>query len=287
MIREELHIYIHLLEDEQLYPIIKSNFLQSIDSSIPLIEFALKQPRYEDKKNVLIRLYNDLHKEYSQQKIAYYSIKEYVSLKDLWHEMSLFLFDIEPMKIASIHSKLLGNLSQQIQSQISWKNTPKEILALFNYEFNTRFIVNDEEKVILNHLESISNTHILNKYTLAILYLIVAESIDIPIFGLPFSDRIILCYAKEHCNHNEMVYEDDILFYFTPGIHGTIYTLSDLELYALSHGEVLNMVDKLPKSNQNIIQHWVHNLKNQSNDLFQHPFLHEKLSHFDKMFKIS
>jgi hypothetical protein len=100
----------------------------------------------------------------------------------------------------------------------------------------------------------------ISQYTLSIIYLIIAEKLNLPIFGIPFEDKLVLCYTESYCTHNELVFEDDILNYIVIGEHDLVYTPVDLQLYAMLLEQEIDLKSKLPHSNQSIIQNWLKHL---------------------------
>jgi hypothetical protein len=71
-----------------------------------------------------------------------------------------------------------------------------------------------------------------------------------------------------------MVYEDDIIFYFTPSDNGVVYTVEDLEFIAEKNDLSLDLNSKLPKGNNSIVAHWLFQIE----ILQQSPKTSQKLS---------
>jgi hypothetical protein len=136
------------------------------------------------------------------------------------------------------------------------------------------FFIDYTESLFTYNFNSIIASRKINLNALALLYLMVAERMDLSIFGMPVYDKLLLCLTKEHCYHNEMVYEDDIIFYFTPSDNGVVYTVEDLEFIAEKNDLSLDLNSKLPKGNNSIVAHWLFQIE----ILQQSPKTSQKLS---------
>nr|MCU0328874.1 hypothetical protein [Chitinophagales bacterium] len=139
----------------------------------------------------------------------------------------------------------------------------EDLDSSFNYKILNEFLA---EKFSINlladnfleyDLHYVLFTKTTNLYFLTLIYLMVAEKLNLPIYGLPLKEKIVLLYCHTHCGHAEMVYEDCIDFYFTPGIYGSVYTLDDLKMFALANNKEITLEETLPKDNSAIINHWL------------------------------
>jgi len=99
--------------------------------------------------------------------------------------------------------------------------------------------------------------------SLAILYQILAESLDIPIHGVNLPNHFILCYMDElgiASMLDETVAENGILFYINPFSNGKIIHQNEIDEF-LFH---LNLPQKVkfykPCENQDIIKRLINNL---------------------------
>ncbi len=99
--------------------------------------------------------------------------------------------------------------------------------------------------------------------SLAILYQVLANSLDIPIYGVNLPNHFILCYMDEHgiaSMLDETVAENGILFYINPFSEGTVIHKNEIDEF-LFH---LNLPQKVkfykPCENEDIINRLINNL---------------------------
>ena len=99
--------------------------------------------------------------------------------------------------------------------------------------------------------------------SLAILYQVLANSLDIPIYGVNLPNHFILCYMDEHgiaSMLDETVAENGILFYINPFSDGTVIHKNEIDEF-LFH---LNLPEKVkfykPCDNSDIISRLINNL---------------------------
>ena len=99
--------------------------------------------------------------------------------------------------------------------------------------------------------------------SLAILYQVLAESLDIPIFGVNLPNHFILCYMDEHgiaAMLDEAVAENGILFYINPFSDGTVIHKNEIDEF-LFH---LNLPQQVkfykPCSSTDILNRLLNNL---------------------------
>lgn len=246
----------NLLDDDSLYPILKKQILE------------LGHYRFENMSKEII-LCKELHPELSLSldklhedlKLDHFLTSLIINLKDSNFKLIPFILELNDLIFGKNefqnNERFFEDLCQNIKSQITWQTSPVEIYTIFNKSIAELFIIDYSESLFTYNFNAIISSRKINLNALALLYLMVAERIDLPIFGMPVHDKLLLCLTKEHCYHNEMVYEDDIIFYFTPSENGVVYTVEDLEFIAEKNDLSLDLNSKLPKGNNSIAQHWL------------------------------
>ncbi len=81
---------------------------------------------------------------------------------------------------------------------------------------------------INNLLETKKGNHL----SIGILYIILAQSLNIPIFGVNLPQHIILAYVDEiHEEKISSVNEKEVLFYINPFNKGAVFTQREIELF--------------------------------------------------------
>ncbi len=121
---------------------------------------------------------------------------------------------------------------EQAEQELNTELTPLEQVKTLNhiiYDVNkfhgdTKYLGNPDYYFINTLLE----TRVGNPISLGMLYCIVAERLNIPIYGIDLPNHFILAY----CNKTERFPQlEDVLFYINPYNNGTVLTRKDIRNY--------------------------------------------------------
>jgi hypothetical protein len=242
--------------------LIKEEALASIDYYKLELD---KEPFSKDKKQ-LIDIYNDLISEQYPLVLNQYLDKEFILTDKLLGHYTSFLFDYKSYESQLILDKFSSKLMAKLDKKIINSRNPEAIIEELNHKIAKSFTIDNTYVYHYNYNEaSLSMT--ISQYTLGIMYMILAEKLNLPIYGIPFEDKLVLCYAESYCTHNELVFEEDILYYIIVGEKDLVYTPKDLFLYAYLLEQNIELKNRLPHSNQDIIKHWAEHIVNCEFDL--------------------
>ena len=102
------------------------------------------------------------------------------------------------------------------------------IYDLHKFKANRKSVQTIQNHFLNNLLETKKGSNL----SLGILYLIIVQDLNIPVFGVDLPKHFILAYAAD----NNQIFrgissEEDILFYINPFNKGTVITRSDVELF--------------------------------------------------------
>ncbi len=89
-----------------------------------------------------------------------------------------------------------------------------------------------------------------NPISLGVLYIIVAQSLKIPIYGVDLPKHFILAYSDEITEGNVTVSSDEALFYINPFNYGAVFTQNEIDLYVKQLG--IKKKDKYYKPCDNV-----------------------------------
>ncbi len=78
-------------------------------------------------------------------------------------------------------------------------------------------------------LDNLLKTHQGNPLSLGILYMAIAQRLNLPVFGVDLSQHFILAYLKESGLANPLA--DDVMFYINPFNQGSVFTRREIELF--------------------------------------------------------
>ena len=256
---------VQLLQDNSLHDILCHQLIEMGEDGLIVLEKAINSSG-SSSRLVLIDLYYSIKYDVLLKKAKFLTSKYYFTLEEVTMLLNRILFDIgtaEEQQVLQKISQISNTISDKLES--SFVSNELEILGLLDSEISTYFIVENSDQWSLFALNHVFTTYKVNQITLSLIYLIIAQKTNIPIFGIPLDDRIVLCYTQPYCPIYELVTVEDVLFYFNPGIKDSIYSYYDILDYSSSNN--LEIIDDnlLPKSNNLLIQQWMKKIELNSN----------------------
>lgn len=237
MNRNELNALISLLDDpdESVYMQVSTKFLSLGQEVIPVLEDA-----WEHSFDTLIqnRIENIIHQ------IQFDIIKD--ALKDWAHPEKQNLLDgamlIARYQYPDIDFKKVQKQIDQIKQDV-WLELNNNVTALekvkiinhilfdvHNFSGNTTNYHAPQNSYINNVLESKKG----NPLLLSIIYTIIAQSLDIPIYGVNLPEHFILCYIDvEHMGvpSSKDNVGTNVLFYINPFSKGTVFGQKEIDAF--------------------------------------------------------
>lgn len=237
MKKKELNALISLLDDpdEKVFEQVSMKFLSLGQEVIPVLEDA-----WEHSFDTLIqnRIENIIHQ------IQFDLIKD--GLKDWSHPEQQNLLDgalliaryqypdIDFLKI----QKQIDQIKQDVWLELNENLTALEkvkiinhiLFDVHNFSGNTTNYHAPQNSYINNVLESKKG----NPLLLAIIYTIVAQSLEIPIYGVNLPEHFILCYVDiEHMGVPSVSGNEgsNVLFYINPFSKGTIFGQKEIDAF--------------------------------------------------------
>src|ERR1035437_5659685 len=231
---------IPVLEDawEHSFDTLIQNRIENIIHQIQfdLIKDALKLWAHPEKQNLLDGAL--LIARYQYPDIDFLKIKKQIDLikHDIWLELNENLTALEKVKIIN-----------------------HILFDVHNFSGNTTNYHAPQNSYINNVLESKKG----NPLLLSIIYTIVAQSLDIPIYGVNLPEHFILCYVDlEHTGLPAKAGNDDnnVLFYINPFSKGTIFGQKEIDAFLkqLKLEQIPSFYE--PCSNLEIIKRLLRNL---------------------------
>lgn len=136
--------------------------------------------------------------------------------------------DLEEQKIIN----QIEEIKREVWMQMMYESSPSEKVRLINNIFyniygfggNTTNHKDPQNSYISQVLESKKG----NQISLAIIYSIIAQKLDIPIYGVNLPQHFILAYIDEE---NQTQYDNDVLFYINVFNRGYIFGRRDIDLF--------------------------------------------------------
>lgn len=168
-----------------------------------------------------------------------------------------------------------NKIKQDAWLEISTNLTALEKVRVLNHIFYTiyEFSGNSSnffapQNSFLNH---VFETKKGNPITLGIIYISLAQQLDIPIYGVSMPRNFILAYLDEFNLNNP--YEDEILFYINPYNKGTVLGKREIDYFLKQQKLEQKDIYYKPCSNITIIKNLIKNLV----------YSYEKLGYPDKI----
>lgn len=160
----------------------------------------------------------------------------------------------------------LNKIKREVYTALKDRSTPNEkvnainhvLFEVYGFNGNTSNFHAPQNSFINTVLESRRG----NPLMLSVIYSIVAQQLDIPLYGVNLPEHFVLAYQeKDRSLGYEYAYpEADILFYINPFSRGTIFGRKDLDVFLKKLDLKFNKIFYQPCTNLEIIQRSLRNL---------------------------
>jgi regulator of sirC expression with transglutaminase-like and TPR domain len=283
--KKELNALIHLLDDpdEEIYSEIKSKFVSLGPPAIPHLESA-----WEHTYDIIMqkRIEHIIHFiQFQKLKIE---IENWSANES--EDLLKGLFIIAHYQYPDLNEEKLRKQLKQITQDV-WLDLNEDLTALekINVLNHIIFDVHNFSGSGINNYYSPQNSFFNclletkkgNPVMLSCLYILVAQELKIPIYGVNLPEHFICAYLDEDKNFINLSGEDSIkehtLFYINPYRKGVVFQQSDIDVFVkqLKLEAVPSFYQ--PCNNKDIIIRVIRNLI----------FAYEKLGHTDKIEELS
>lgn len=155
-------------------------------------------------------------------------------------------------------------VKQNIWLELSYNQTPLEQVQVFNqvfynyHNFNGAQVSNDYNDFCINQL---LETNKGNAIALGILYQIVANELNIPIYGVTLQKHFILaCCKRTIIDFNDPLLERDIMFYINPINKGSIFSRNEIKDYLEKMDAPHDISNYVPSDPIGIVRELLRNL---------------------------
>lgn len=265
MNKTELKALISLLDDpdEEIYGMVQSKFLSIGADVIPDLEDA-----WENSFDTVIqsRIENIIHKIQFDDIVS--QLKNWLqSPKQDLLEGTMIIAkyqypDVDENKV----KKQIQQIKQDVWIELNDNLTALEkikvlnhiIFDVHNFSGNTTNYHAPQNSYINNVLESKKG----NPLSLSILYAIICQELNIPIFGVNLPEHFILAYKDLHAKlDNPQINEvDTILFYVNPFSKGTVFGKKEVDAFLKQLKLIANPSYYIPCNNVEIVKRLLRNL---------------------------
>ncbi len=230
-------------------------------------------PHLQDAWNS--RVEDEVYRNRIQSIISEIEFNEIKSQLELWKDST----NRDLLKGALIISKLqfpdineseieveLEKIKQMVWLEINEENTAFEIVKIFNHVLFELCGFKSSKSNFYSPRNSFINTVLESKkgnpLSLSILYSVIAQKLEIPIYGVNLPNHFVLGFVDEYQTLKLLGVEDDrnILFYINPFSKGRIFDHNEIENYLRSLDLPLQKGYFEPCSNSEILKRMLTNL---------------------------
>lgn len=266
MNKSEVQALISLLDDpdEEVFGHIKDKLLSMGNNIIPELESAWESSFDTIMQNRIENIIHKIQFENILKEIVKWVNSPEQDLLEGAMLISRYQYpDLDEKKIR----KKIEQIKQDVWIEINHNLTALEKVKIINHIIfdvhsfggNTSNYHAPQNSYINNVLESKKG----NPLSLSILYTIVAQDLDLPIFGVNLPEHFILAYKDEEYTPMESGDEaDSILFYINPFSRGTVFGKKEIDAFLKQLKLTPDLAYYLPCSNADMIARMVRNLIN-------------------------
>jgi regulator of sirC expression with transglutaminase-like and TPR domain len=161
----------------------------------------------------------------------------------------------------------LSRIRKDIWIELNDNLTALEQIRVFNYVFyelhgftgNTTQYHSPQN----SYLNKVLETRKGNPLSLSIIYMLVAQSLDIPIHGVNLPEHFILAYTGNTINPETLEYSDtQVLFYINAFSRGMVFAHKEIDDFLKQLNQKSKPSYFLPCTNKDIIKRMLNNLVN-------------------------
>ena len=250
--------------DEKVFHSLKNQVLSFEEDAVPVLEDAWMAATDLLVANRLEELLEEVN-----FRTVYNRIDEWLQKQEYDLTEAVFLinkFGIKDLDIKSYQSGL-DHVLKDVWLEMNENLTALEKIKVLNHiffevhGFNSKQTNNEEVQHfffsnLLNYKEG-------NPTSTGLLYLIAAQHLGLPVYGVNLPGHLILAYVDDRhkLKNNDGYTRNDVLFYINPYNGGAVFTDNEIELYIkqvkLKHKEHYF----LPASNKLIIKRYLTELE--------------------------
>jgi regulator of sirC expression with transglutaminase-like and TPR domain len=234
----EIQAMISLIDDpdEKVYRQIREKLLSYGEEVIPILEDYWEHHHYGIAFQT--RIENIIHQiQFDSVRVGLERWSENGGNNLLEGVILINRYQYPDLDVEKVHKKL-NQLKQDIWIELNENLTSFEEIRVVNqilFEIHG-FTANKKNY----HSASNSYLHLVletgngNPLSLSIIYILVCEMLDIPVFGVNLPNHFVLCYQDESNimkKFNQAQYGKDVMFYINAFSRGTIFNGKEIELF--------------------------------------------------------
>lgn len=264
--KKEIQSIVQLLDDqdENVFSILKEQLLSFGPPVLPFLDDAIDNSFSKLVIHRLTTIYDELNLENACNELIKWKQSEQHNLFQAMVILSKFQYpklDLEKVNMA------ISKIRQDVWLEVNDNMTALERIRVLNHIFfdlhgfrgNTQDFIAPENSFINDVLSKKTG----NPITLSIIYSIIAQGVNIPVYGVNMPRQFILAYVEKiFTEPNKGVKLQDVLFYINPFNKGDIYSTNEVRQFLITLKIEPTEAYMLPCTHLTIVNRCLNNLVN-------------------------
>ena len=249
-------------QDEGVYELVQGQIIGLGKEVLPLLDKAFDQSDSELMSSRLKDLISQLNLIRTREEIRDWKQN---NSRNLYEGLSILAkFQYPKLAIEKI-TQSINKIRQELWLEVNDNMTALEKVRILNHLFFEIHMFRGDSKDFFAPENSFLNDVIMRKkgnpITLSAIYSIVAQSVNIPIYGVNMPNHFIVAYADRlYTQPLSDIKINDVLFYVNPFNRGEIYSLKEMRHFLTSMKVVPRDSYLVPCSNITIVKRSLNNL---------------------------
>ena len=250
--------------DEQIFEHVRDQLMTHGSEAIPFLESSWE---YEDYGLIFQTRIEDLIHDI-QFEIIKDSLKSWINSSDkqlIEGAIIISQYQYPNLDEQEIRSKI-QEIRKDIWLEINPGQTAFEKVKIFNKIFYGKYKFSGDSKDYHlpqnSYIYKVLEMHKGNPLSLSVIYSIVAQSLDMPIYGVNLPNHFVLAYIDEHQTNENKDFENKygVLFYINAFSKGGIFDEKEIDVFLKGINKEKNIEYYQPCSNSAVIVRMLTNL---------------------------
>lgn len=273
MTKAELHSLVTLLDDpdSEIRQHVEDKLLELGYTAMPLLEEEWELSDSEEKADLLSGVMDKIHHQAICVQLAHWNAQESPDLLEGAYLISRYRYrNLDIQKISNLIDKIKLDVWLELQYQLSSLEKVKIINHILYDVYGFAANVSNYHSPRNSFINDVLETRMGNPISLSIVYQLVAQRLNIPVYGVNLPQHFILAYRDDsglETIHRiqdvvdlENLGKGRILFYVNAFNKGAVLTHGNVEQFLRQLNLPLEPQHFQPCSNQDMIKRMLRNL---------------------------
>ncbi len=255
--KKDIEALISLLDDpdEEIYGMVSKNLLNRGTDVIPFLEKAWESTLDEHFQEKVEDIIQGIQFNHSQRRLSRWlqagasNLLEgaYIIAKNQYPELKS---DQVLKKINKIEKDVWLELSEDLTAIEKIRIINHILFDVHKFKI-TSLNYNSPQNSYINH---VLETKKGNPLSLGIIYLIIAQNLELPVYAINLPNNFILAYFDIYNEKEPLLAKDNILFFVNPYHKGELLSMNEIQYYLKKVNIMDNDSYYLPSTNNEIIK---------------------------------